>query len=159
MPAVSQKQARYFRYVEHNPAAAKKSGMSHQQLHDYAATPDAGLPEQADNGYLPAGGNLRWIGHDADGSGATGIYPSAHRGEEHGMTHRFAKTTGTPTHMEDGQSGVKHWIQGAVKRPGALTKKANAAGQSPMSFAHSHEHSPGLTGQQARFAVNAQKRR
>lgn len=51
------------------------------------------------------------------------------------------------------------WMQGAVKRPGALTAKAHAAGQSPMEFARSHYHAKGLTGDQARFAVNAQKRR
>jgi hypothetical protein len=39
-----------------------------------------------------------------------------------------------------------------VKRPGALTKKAHAAGEGVQEFARSHEHSAGLTGQQARFA-------
>jgi hypothetical protein len=51
------------------------------------------------------------------------------------------------------------WMQGVVKRPGAETAKAHAAGQSPMEFARKHEHSKGLTGEQARFAVNAQKDR
>lgn len=51
------------------------------------------------------------------------------------------------------------WMQGAVKRPGALTRKAKGSGESPMEFAREHYHSPGLTGQQARFAVNAQKGR
>jgi hypothetical protein len=50
------------------------------------------------------------------------------------------------------------WQQGAVKRPGALTRKARRAGQSPMAFARAHYHDKGLTGQQARYAVNAQKR-
>lgn len=39
-----------------------------------------------------------------------------------------------------------------VKRPGALTKKAKAAGESVGKFASSHYDSPGLTGKQARFA-------
>ena len=30
---------------------------------------------------------------------------------------------------------AKHWIAGAIKHPGALTKKAHAAGESPMGFA------------------------
>ena len=49
------------------------------------------------------------------------------------------------------------WMQGAISRPGAETEKAKKAGKSPMEFAREHYHSPGLTGQQARFAVNAQK--
>lgn len=44
-----------------------------------------------------------------------------------------------------------------VKRPGALTRKANRAGESVQKFARQHYHSGGLTGQQARFAVNARK--
>jgi hypothetical protein len=46
----------------------------------------------------------------------------------------------------------KHWIQGAIKHKGALTKKANNAGESPMEFAHSHDQAPGKTGKQARLA-------
>lgn len=49
------------------------------------------------------------------------------------------------------------WMQNAVKRPGALTKKAKAAGEGTMAYAHEHYHDKGRTGQQARFAVNAQK--
>ena len=45
-----------------------------------------------------------------------------------------------------------HFIQGAIKHPGALTEKAHAAGESPMAFARSHASAPGKTGQQARFA-------
>ncbi|HET9870829.1 MAG TPA: hypothetical protein VFR02_10085 [bacterium] len=39
-----------------------------------------------------------------------------------------------------------------VKRPGALTKKADAAGESVQEFASQHYNDSGLTGQQARFA-------
>ena len=57
----------------------------------------------------------------------------------------------------------KKWIQemtGAKGfREGALTKKAQAAGQSPMEFARSHKHAGGLTGRQANAAINMQKRR
>lgn len=45
------------------------------------------------------------------------------------------------------------WIQGAIKHPGALTKKANAAGKSPMAFASAHKHDSGKTGKQARLAL------
>jgi len=44
-----------------------------------------------------------------------------------------------------------------VKRPGALTARAKASGQSTMAYARAHYHSKGLVGQQARFAVNAAK--
>ncbi len=53
----------------------------------------------------------------------------------------------------------KKWMAGAIKRPGALTKKAKAAGMSPMAFARKHMHDGGLTGQQARAAINMQKSR
>jgi hypothetical protein len=48
---------------------------------------------------------------------------------------------------------AKKWIQGAIKRPGALTRKAESAGQSPMAFAQAHKGDSGLTGQQSRLAV------
>lgn len=50
MPATSQKQARYFRWLEHAPDAAgarAKSGMSTSQMHDFSTTPDKGLPVAA----------------------------------------------------------------------------------------------------------------
>jgi len=45
-----------------------------------------------------------------------------------------------------------------VKRPGALTKKAKAAGEGVQEFAHKHYHDPGLTGKEARFAVIAKNK-
>jgi hypothetical protein len=50
-------------------------------------------------------------------------------------------------------ASVKHFIASAIKRPGALTRKAKRAGQSPMGFAAKHKHDSGRTGQQARFAL------
>lgn len=47
-------------------------------------------------------------------------------------------------------------IKKSIKRPGALTKKANAAGESPMQFANEHAGDSGLTGQQSRFAKELQ---
>ena len=44
-----------------------------------------------------------------------------------------------------------------VKRPGALTKKADAAGEGVQEFASEHAHDKGLTGEQARFAKVAKK--
>lgn len=52
MPAVSIKQRRAMAIAEHHPEklhAANKGllGMSHEQLHDFAATPERRLPERA----------------------------------------------------------------------------------------------------------------
>lgn len=52
MPSVSRAQARFFRWAEHNPADAKAAGkypagMSKGQMHDFAVTKNAGLPERA----------------------------------------------------------------------------------------------------------------
>lgn len=44
-----------------------------------------------------------------------------------------------------------------IKRPGALTRKAKRAHETPAQFAREHKNSPGLTGKQARFAINARK--
>lgn len=117
MPAVSRSQRRFFGMLDHNPAMAAKSGMSKSTLHEFASTPEKGLPER--------------VSKDHFDDGSTGDY------------------------LEDGA----HWMQGAVKRPGALTKKATSAGETPMAFARQHYHASGRTGEQARFAVNAQKRR
>jgi len=51
----------------------------------------------------------------------------------------------------------KKWMQGAIKREGALTKKAKAAGMTVDAFARKHQHDPGLTGQQARMYLFALK--
>ena len=48
---------------------------------------------------------------------------------------------------------AKKWIQSAIKRPGALTKRAKAAHTSPMAFAASHKNAKGLAGKQSRFAL------
>ena len=51
----------------------------------------------------------------------------------------------------------KNFIAGAIKKPGALTKSAKAAGESPMAFAAEHRKSKGKTGQRARFALLLRK--
>lgn len=48
---------------------------------------------------------------------------------------------------------MSNFIQKAIKHPGALTKSAHAAGESPMEFAEEHKHDSGKTGQRARFAL------
>lgn len=52
MPAVSKKQQMAMAIAEHNPNELYSRnkgllGMSHQQLHDFAATPRTGLPKTA----------------------------------------------------------------------------------------------------------------
>jgi hypothetical protein len=54
-------------------------------------------------------------------------------------------------------SKPRKWMQKAVKRPGALTAKAKRAGMSVQTYARKHEHDSGLTGEEARFAVTAEK--
>jgi hypothetical protein len=51
MPAVSQKQAIAMRIAEHAPGKLFKrnkamASMDHKDLHDFASTPDKGLPER-----------------------------------------------------------------------------------------------------------------
>lgn len=61
IPATSPRQARFFRWAEHNPAQAKSEGkaqgLSHQQMHEFASTPDSAIPHHrptfAANGQLP----------------------------------------------------------------------------------------------------------
>jgi hypothetical protein len=56
-----------------------------------------------------------------------------------------------------------HWMQRAVKHPGALTRSAMAAGMSVQAFARKHRHDKGVTGERARldiiFANEAKKRK
>lgn len=52
---------------------------------------------------------------------------------------------------------AKKWIAGAIKRPGALTRKAKAAGMSVQAFARKHKGSPGRLGKQARLALTLKK--
>lgn len=52
MPALSKKQQEAMAIAEHSPSKLFKRNrsllkMTHQQLHDFAATPRRGLPEQA----------------------------------------------------------------------------------------------------------------
>jgi len=50
----------------------------------------------------------------------------------------------------------KFWIKGAIKHKGALTRKAKAAGQTPMAFAREHTGTAGATGAQSRLALTLQ---
>lgn len=43
------------------------------------------------------------------------------------------------------------FIAGAIKRPGALTAKAKAAGMSVYQYAVAHQHDKGVTGDECRF--------
>lgn len=50
-------------------------------------------------------------------------------------------------------SAPSKWISGAIKHPGALKRKAKAAGMSTQAFAQKHKHDKGQTGRQARLAI------
>ena len=55
-----------------------------------------------------------------------------------------------------GMAGGK-WIQKAIKRPGAFTAKAKAAGKSVAAFAKQKAGAPGRLGKQARLAQTLRK--
>lgn len=54
---------------------------------------------------------------------------------------------------------AENWIAGAVKRPGALRRKAAAAGQSTMGFARRHDTGNSQTAKQSRLAETFAKLR
>ncbi|GAG61594.1 unnamed protein product [marine sediment metagenome] len=51
----------------------------------------------------------------------------------------------------------RKWIKGAIKRPGALTRKAKAAGLTVQAFARKMRKAPGRLGKQARLALTLKK--
>ena len=54
---------------------------------------------------------------------------------------------------------MANWIKKAIKHPGALTKKAKAAGKSTAAYAQTHKSDTGTTGKQARLAITLAKMR
>ena len=53
--------------------------------------------------------------------------------------------------------GGKRWIAGAIKRPGAFTAKAKAAGMGVQAYARKMRHAAGRTGKQARLALTLKR--
>jgi len=53
--------------------------------------------------------------------------------------------------------GGRRWIQKAIKRPGAFTRKAKAAGMSVQAYARKKRHAAGRLGKQARLALTLKK--
>lgn len=53
---------------------------------------------------------------------------------------------------------MSQFIAGAIKRPGALTAKAKAAGMSVYQFAVAHQHDSGVTGDECRFYLEVLRR-
>lgn len=55
-------------------------------------------------------------------------------------------------------AGKGNWMAEAFgKHPGAFTKKAKAAGEGTIDFAHEKADAPGKTGKQARLALLGKK--
>lgn len=56
MPATSKAQRKFFGMLEHNPGMAKERGvdMTKEQMHDFAATKEKGLPERKRSFKLPS---------------------------------------------------------------------------------------------------------
>jgi hypothetical protein len=48
---------------------------------------------------------------------------------------------------------AKHFIAGAIKHPGAMTRAAKREGVSNSEYEREHEHDSGHAGQMARFAM------
>lgn len=48
---------------------------------------------------------------------------------------------------------AKHFIQGAIKHPGAMTAAAKREGVSNSTYEQEHKHDKGKAGQRARFAL------
>ena len=48
---------------------------------------------------------------------------------------------------------AKHFIQGAIKHPGAFKKQAQAHGMSTRAYAEAHKGDSGTTGRRARLAL------
>src|SRR6202020_2624245 len=117
---------------------AKASGMSHQQLSDFASTPETGLPHHADSGMPPARPRYQFVGGHAGGP-AQESFPGGH--QIGGQTHKFAKTSGPPRFTDDGE-GPDNWAERATSDPsfrrGALTAKAKSDGETPMQFTRAH---------------------
>lgn len=55
------------------------------------------------------------------------------------------------------RGGGRKWIAGAIKRPGAFTRKAKAAGMTVQAYARKMRHAAGRTGKQARLALTLKK--
>ena len=48
---------------------------------------------------------------------------------------------------------AKNWIQGAIKKPGAMTAAADREGVSNSKYEQEHKSDSGKSGQRARLAV------
>ena len=53
--------------------------------------------------------------------------------------------------------GGGRWIQKAIKRPGAFTRKAKAVGMGVQAYARKMRHAGGHIGKQARLAITLKK--
>jgi hypothetical protein len=51
----------------------------------------------------------------------------------------------------------KHWIQDAIKKPGALTASAKKEGVSNAKYEEEHKHDSGKAGKRARLAIVLKK--
>ena len=52
---------------------------------------------------------------------------------------------------------AEHFIQRMHMKKGALTEKANRAGETPMEFAQEHKHDSGETGSESRLAITLRR--
>lgn len=87
---------------------------------------------------------------------ARAVGPGGHsareKSESRAQRQAMSRTKRKRLRLRKRKGDPPHFIAGAIKRPGALTAKAKAAGQSTAAYASEHAHDKGLTGKQARFA-------
>ena len=57
-----------------------------------------------------------------------------------------------------GRKRKDYFIQDAIKRPGALSRKAKRSHMTVNQYARTHQHDKGVTGSQSRFYLNVLKR-
>ena len=101
------------------------------------------------------GGSSRKLGRKRGGSVGHGTDIIPHNGTKLGTPVQETKMSG-PGHIEDSLKhggAAKHWIQGAIKHPGAEKRAAKKAGESTHEYMESHKGDSGKSGARARLGL------
>ena len=88
--------------------------------------------------------------HEAD-KAITEIYKKMLESE------KSKQVSDNPSPLEEKEKKDGHWMEKVVKRPGALTKKAEKSGESDSEYAEQHKDDKGRTGKQSRLALTFAK--
>ena len=155
------------------PGASKElknvaKGIGKSDAEDFAKTKHKGLPQHVkktnetsfeDQGVVETAveesGLQAYLGNKKYGKDGMDALRKA--GQENASEKKMQNIRAKYSNKEDVAEDGEKWIQKAIKHPGALTKKAKAAGQSTQAFAKAHAHDKGKTGKQARLAQTLSK--